>query len=189
MEIRKFSSKLGVIVLSIVLLTGISLVPTLQIGVEGRGQPHRLTTPTTSPTPTTPPTSTATTSFTTPQPRPAPPVTTTTITTPPPPPVTTTTTRITPAPTDTATPTPPTEATEGAANQSGMVMIPLSTMQMIMSQIQDAVTAVGSDNKADALTTLNSVEQELESAVDATGVSVQATTNLNDGGGSGDSEQ
>jgi hypothetical protein len=70
-----------------------------------------------------------------------------------------------------------------------MVMIPLSTMRMIMSQIQDAVTAVGSDNKADALTTLNSVEQELESAVDATGVSVQATTNLNDGGGSGDSEQ
>jgi hypothetical protein len=187
MELRKFSSKLGVIVLSIVLITGISLVPTLQIGVQGRGGQ---TTPTISPTPTVPSTSTATTSFTTPQPRPAPPVTTTTITTPPPPPpVTTTTTRITPAPTDTATPTPPTEATEGAANQSGMVMIPLSTMQMIMSQIQDAVTAVGSDNKADALTTLNSVEQELESAVDATGVSVQATTNLNDGGGSGDSEQ
>jgi hypothetical protein len=68
-------------------------------------------------------------------------------------------------------------------------MIPLSTMQMIISQIQDAVTAVGGDNKADALTTVNSVEQDLESAVDATGVSVQATTNLNDGGGSGDSEQ
>jgi len=187
MELRKFSSKLGVFVLSIVLITGISLVPTLQIGVQGRGGQ---TTPTISPTPTVPPTSTATTSFTTPQPRPAPPVTTTTITTPPPPPpVTTTTTRITPAPTDTVTPTPSTEATEGAANQSGMVMIPLSTMRMIMSQIQDAVTAVGSDNKADALTTLNSVEQELESAVDATGVSVQATTNLNDGGGSGDSEQ
>jgi hypothetical protein len=186
MEFRKFSSKLGVIVLSIVLLTGISLVPTLQIEVQARGGQ---TTPTISPTPTTPPTSTATTSFTTPQPRPAPPVTTTTITTPPPPPpVTTTTTRITPAPTDTATPTPPTEATEGAANQSGMVMIPLSTMQMIMSQIQDAVTAVGSDNKADALTTLNSVEQELESAVDATGVSVEATTNVDDGGGSGDTE-
>src|SRR5919107_57030 len=45
-------SKLGVIVLSIVLLTGISLVPTLQIGVEGRGQTHRLTTPTTPTTPT-----------------------------------------------------------------------------------------------------------------------------------------
>jgi hypothetical protein len=44
-------------------------------------------------------------------------------------------------------------------------------MQMIMSQVQHAMTAVGSDNKADALTTLNSVEQELESAVDATGVS------------------
>jgi hypothetical protein len=52
-----------------------------------------------------------------------------------------------------------------------MVMIPLSTMQMIMSQVQHAMTAVGSDNKADALTTLNSVEQELESAVDATDVS------------------
>ena len=64
-----------------------------------------------------------------------------------------------------------TEGGAGAANQSGMVMIPLSTMQMIMSQVQHAMTAVGSDNKADALTTLNSVEQELESAVDATGVS------------------
>jgi hypothetical protein len=190
MEIRKFSSKLGVIVLSIVLLTGISLVPTLQIGVEGRGQPHRLTTPTTSPTPTTPPTSTATTSFTTPQPpRSAPPVTTTTITTPPPPVTTTTTTaRITPAPTDTVTPTPTTDAADGAANQSGMVTIPLSTIQMIMSQVQDAMTAVNSENKTGAMTTLNSVDQELKSAVDATGVSVEATTNVDDGGGSGDNK-
>jgi cytoskeletal protein RodZ len=188
MEIRKFSSKLGVIVLSIVLLTGISLVPTLQIGVEGRGQPNRLTTPTTSPTPTTPPTSTATTSFTTPQPpRSAPPVTTTTITTPPPP-VTTTTARITPAPTDTVTPTPTTDAADGAANQTAMVMIPLSTIQMIMSQVQDAMTAVNSDNKTGAMTTLNSVDQELKSAVDATGVSVEATTNVDDGGGSGDNK-
>jgi hypothetical protein len=182
MELRKFSSKLGVIVLSIVLLTGISLIPTLQIGVQGRGQPHRLTTPTISPTPATPPTSTATTSFTTPQPPlSAPPVTTTTITPPPPPVTTTTTTRITPAPTDTVTPTPTTDAAAGAANQSAMVMIPLSTVQMIMSQVQDAMTAVNSDNKTGAMTTLNSVDEELKSAVDATGVSVEATTNVDDG--------
>ena len=33
----KFTSRLGVIVLSIVLITGISLVPMLQIEVQGRG--------------------------------------------------------------------------------------------------------------------------------------------------------
>lgn len=64
----KFTSKFGVIVLFIVLITGIFLVPTLQIGVEGRGQPHRLTIPNTSPTPTTPTTSTATFASMTPRP-------------------------------------------------------------------------------------------------------------------------
>ena len=44
-------SKLGVIVLSIVLLTGISIIPTLQIEVQGRGQPQRTTTPAISPDP------------------------------------------------------------------------------------------------------------------------------------------
>ena len=38
MHLRKFTQKLGVIILFIVLFTGISLVPTLQIGVRGQVQ-------------------------------------------------------------------------------------------------------------------------------------------------------
>jgi hypothetical protein len=192
MMLRKFSPKLGVVVLSIVLLTGISLVPTLQIEVQGRGQPQR-TTPAISPTPTTPLTSTATTSYTTPQPPRAPPVTTTTTTeeATPAPPVTRaiTTTRITPGSTDTANTSPEVDAATGAAvnqtggeggaavNQSAIVMIPLSTMQLLMSQVQDATTAVDGNNKADAMKALNSVDQELKGALDASGVSVKTTTN------------
>ena len=192
MILRNFSPKLGVVVLSFVLITRLTLVPTLQIGVQGQAKQHRLTTPATPATPTKPPTSTATTSYTTPQPPRAPPVTTTTTTeeATQAPPVTTTaatTTRITPASTDTANTSPAVDVTTGAAvnqtggngavNQSAMVMIPLSTMQLLMSQVQDAMTAVNNDNKDEAMKALNSVDQELKSAVDASGVSVETTTN------------
>jgi hypothetical protein len=161
-------SKLGVIVLSIVLLTGIALIPTLQIGVQGRGQPSRLTTPATSPTPTTPPTSTATTASTTPRPAPAPSTDTAT------------TLRST-------TPTPDLEAVgeaanqteDGAVNQSAMVMIPQSSVMTMMSNLQAAMNAVDNDNKDETMTALNSVEQELRSAAAAAGISVGNTT---DGG-------
>ena len=45
MHLRKFTPKLRVIILFIVLFTGISLVPTLQIGVRGQVQ-HQQTPPT-----------------------------------------------------------------------------------------------------------------------------------------------
>ena len=61
MKLKKFSFKLGVIVLSIVLITGISLIPTLQIGVQGQVRRQQ------SPPPPTPGTSGA------PSPTPAPP--------------------------------------------------------------------------------------------------------------------
>ena len=67
MELRNSTSGLRVIVLSIiVLITGISFIPTLQIGVQGQLQQQDSATPVISPTPTTPPTSTATTDSTTP---------------------------------------------------------------------------------------------------------------------------
>ena len=79
------------------------------------------------------------------------------------------------------------DATAGAAvnqtgesradNQSAMVIIPLSTLQLLMSQVQDSMTAVNNDNKDEAMKALNSVDQELKSAVDASGVSVKTTTN------------
>jgi uncharacterized membrane protein YqhA len=155
----KTLSKLGVIVLSIVLLTGISLVPTLQIGVQGRGQPHRLTTPATSPTPTTPPTSTATTASTTPRSAPAP-------------------------PTDTTT-TPDLDAIGEAANktggggvinQSAMVMISQSLVMTMISDLQAAINAVDNDNKDEAMNALNSAEQQLKSAANAAGMSVENMT-------------
>jgi hypothetical protein len=189
MMLGKFSPKLGVVVLCFVLITGLTLVPTFQIGVQGQAKQQRLTTPATPATPTKPPTSTATTSYTTPQPPRAPPVTTTTTTeATPAAPVTTTatTTRITPASTDITNTSPEVDAAAGAAdnqtgesgadNQSAMVMISLSTMQLLMSQVQDAMTAVDNDNKNEAMTALNSVDQELKSAVDASGVSVETTT-------------
>jgi hypothetical protein len=63
----------------------------------------------------------------------------------------------------------------GVGNQSDMVMIPQSTMQMIMSQLQDAMTAVD-NNEVEVMTALNSVAQELKSAANASGVSVENIT-------------
>ena len=161
-------SKLGVIVLSIVLLTGISLVPTLQIEVQGRGQPHRLTTPNTSPTPTTPTTSTATFASTTPRPAPVPPTNTAT---------TTTTLRPTTPISDLAAIDESTNQTEdGAVNQSAMVMIPQSSARTMMSNLQAAMSAVDNDNKDEVIRALNSVDQELKSAATAAGMSVEKTT-------------
>ena len=68
MQLRKSTSGLRIIVLSIVLLSGISFVPTLQIRVQGQEQQQESLTPITPPTPTTPPTSTATTDSTIPSP-------------------------------------------------------------------------------------------------------------------------
>jgi hypothetical protein len=63
----------------------------------------------------------------------------------------------------------------GAVNQSAMVMIPQSTMQMVMSQLQDAITAIDSNNKDNATKAINSVDQELKSATNASGISIETT--------------
>jgi hypothetical protein len=173
-------SKLGVFALSIVLLTEISLVPTLQIGVQGQVQQQQ--SPLAPPTPGTiaPPS-------TIPEPPPEAIAPEQTTRPPPSPPAPTEPTSPPPAPETTTRPPPSFGAAgEGAANQtseggsivnqSDMVMIPLSTMQMIMSQLQDAMTAVDSNNKVEAMTALNSVDQELKSAANASGVSVGNTT-------------
>jgi hypothetical protein len=171
-------SKLGVLTLSIVLLTGISLVPTLQIGVQGQVQQQQ------SPLAPPPPGTTSA-----PSRIPAPPSQGTiaprqTISPPPPssPPA---------APETTTTRPPPSfgavgggaanqtgaadnqTAGGGAVNQSAVVMIPQSTIQMIMSQLQDAMTAVDSKNEVEATTALNSVAQELKSAANASGISIE----------------
>jgi hypothetical protein len=182
MELRKFTSKLGVILLSVILITGISLVPTLQIGVQG--QQHR-TTPATSPNPTTPPTSTATTTSTTPRSASAPSTDSTTATT-----ATTTTLRpITSIPgLDAVSEAANQTGGSGAANQSAMVMIPQSTMEMIMSNVQDAMTSVDSDNMEEAMMALESLDQELKSAANAAGMSVETTTDGGDASGDGDDD-
>ena len=180
---RKFTSKLGVILLSVILITGISLVPTLQIGVQG--QQHR-TTPATSPNPTTPPTSTATTSSTTPRSASAPSTDTTTATT-----ATTTTLRpITTTPGLDAVSEAANQTSEGGSivNQSAMVMIPQSTMEMIMSNVQDAMTSVDNDNMEEAMMALESLDQELKSAANAAGMSVETTTEEGDTSGDGDDD-
>jgi hypothetical protein len=162
-------SKLGVIVLSIVLLTGISLVPTLQIGVQGRGQPHRLTTPGASPGPAT-----------SPPPGKSPP---------PPTPGTSAAPSTTPAPPTPGTSPPLSSATirppsgfgvvGEAANQGATVVIPQSSVMTMLDNLQTAMNAVDNDNKDEAMTALNSANQELRNAATAAGMSVGNTT---DGG-------
>jgi hypothetical protein len=128
-------SKLGVLTLSIVLLTGISLVPTLQIGVQGQVQQQQ-----SSERPLSPGGSPSSGS-----------------TSPPP------TTR------------PALDAADGgAANQTAMVMIPLSSVMTMIDNVQIAMGAVGDDE--DAMMALESVDQELRSAATAAGMSVENTT-------------
>jgi outer membrane biosynthesis protein TonB len=187
-------SNLGVFALSIVLLTGISLVPTLQIGVQGQVQqqqsplapppPGTIAPPSTIPEP--PPETIA------PEQTISPP--------PPPPPAPTEPTSPPPAPETTTTRPPPSfgAAGEGAANQtseggsivnqSAMVMIPQSTMEMIMSNVQDAMTSVDNDNMEEAMMALETLDQELKSAANAAGMSVETTTEEGDTSGDGDDD-
>jgi hypothetical protein len=157
-------SKLLVIVLSIILLTGISLVSTLEIKVQGQVRQ--------SPAPPTPGTIAPPAS----SPAPPSPGGSPSSGTPPSPSLTT------PPALDTADGGGAANQTAGegggggAVNQSAVVMIPLSTMQMIMSQLQDAMTAIDSNNKDNATKAMNSVDQELKSAANASGISIETTT-------------
>ena len=144
MELREFTSELTVILLSIVLITGISLIPTLQIGVQGQ---IRYSPP---PTP-------GTTSV---------PSTTTTTTRPPP---------------DFGAADGAADQTEGsgAADQSATVMIPQSSVMMILDNLQTLMDAVADDE--DAMMALESIDQILRSAATAAGMSVENTTDEGDG--------
>jgi|SRR5215213_3865235 len=137
-------SKLGVLALSIVLLTGISLVPTLQIGVQGQVQqqlaPERPLSPGGSPSSgsTSPPPTT----------RPA---------------------------LDTADGGAANQTGGGGAvNQTAMVMIPQSSVMTMIDNLQTAMDAVADDE--DIVMALQSVDQELRSAANASGISIETTT-------------
>ena len=136
MQLRKFASKLrAIVLLSVVLITGIFLVPTLQIGVQGQVQQQQ-----SPPSPGGSPSSGSTS--------------------PPPPPSPTT-----PPALDTA---------DGrAANQTAMVMIPQSSVMTMLSNLQIAMNAVGDDEGA--MMALESVDQELRSAANASGMSIETT--------------
>jgi hypothetical protein len=172
-------SKLGVIVLSIILLTGISLVSTLEIKVQGQVQ--------NSPAPPTPGTTAPPASSAAPPSPGGSPSSGTTS----PPPLAPESPGGSPSSGTTAPPltTPPDLDTAdggqaanqtgeggGAGNQSAVVMIPLTIMQMIMSQLQDAVTAIDSNNKDNATKAMNSVDQELKSAANASGITIETST-------------
>ena len=154
MQLRKFTSKIRIIVLlSIVLLTEIAVVPTLQIAVQGQAQrqqspppPGTISPPSSIPAP--PPSETI-----------SPPSETTSSPTPP----------IIRRPT-----TSPALDTAGeAVNQSAMVMIPQSSVMMMLSNLQIAMNAVEDDE--DAIIALESVYKELRNAANAAGMSVETT--------------
>jgi hypothetical protein len=178
-------SKLLVIVLSIILLTGISLVPTLQIGVQGQVRqspapptPGTIAPPASSAAPPTPGGSPSSGSYSPPassaapsSPGGSPSSGSSSLSSP-----------TTPPALDTAedgggaaNQTGGEGGGGGAVNQSAMVMIPQSTMQMVMSQLQDAITAIDSNNKDNATKAMNSVDQELKSATNASGISIETT--------------
>ena len=163
-------SKLSVIGLSIILITGISLVPALQIRVQGQVQQSPAPpSPGGSPSSGTPPPPSAV-------PRPPSPGGSPSSGTPPPP-------SAVPRPPSpggspsSGTPPPPALDTAdggeaanqtggeggGAVNQSAMVMIPQNSMEMIMSHVQDAMTAIDVHNKDNATKALQSLIRELKS--------------------------
>ena len=154
-------SKLLVIGLSIILITGISLVPALQIRVQGQVQQSPAPpSPGGSPSSGTPPPAAAV-------PRPPSPGGSPSSGTPP------------PAALDTADGGEAANQTGGegggAVNQSAMVMIPQNSMEMIMSHVQDAMTAIDVHNKDNATKALQSLIRELKSAANARGISIEPT--------------
>ena len=161
-------SKLLVIGLSIILLTGISLVPTLQIKVQGQvRQSPAPPTPGGSPSSGTPPPPAASEVPESPGGSPSSGT--------PPPPAASEVPESPGGSPSSGTPPPALDTADGgeaanqtsgeggAVNQSAMVLIPQSTMQMIMNQLQDAMTAIDSGNKDNATKAMNSVDQELKS--------------------------
>ena len=120
-------SKLLVIGLSIILITGISLVSTLEIQVQGQVQQQQA--PTTPPSPGGSPAS------------------------------------------GNSPPSALDTADGGAVNQSTTIMIPQSSVMTMLNNLQTAMDAVADDE--DAMKALESVDQELKSAANASGISIQ----------------
>ena len=61
-----------------------------------------------------------------------------------------------------------------AVNQTAMVMIPQSSVMTMIDNLQTAMDAVADDE--DAMMALESVDQELRSAANASGISIETTT-------------
>ena len=142
-------SKLLVIGLSIILITGISLVSTLEIQVQGQVQQQQA--PTTPPSPGGSPASGNS----------------------PPPPVSSETPP-SPGGSPASGNSPPSAldtADGGAVNQSTTIMIPQSSVMTMLNNLQTAMDAVADDE--DAMKALESVDQELKSAANASGISIQ----------------
>jgi hypothetical protein len=59
----------------------------------------------------------------------------------------------------------------GAVNQSTTIMIPQSSVMTMLNNLQTAMDAVADDE--DAMKALESVDQELKSAANASGISIQ----------------
>ena len=163
-------SKLLVIGLSIILITGISLVSTLEIKVQGQVQQQRA--PTTPPSPGGSPSSGTS---------PPPPVSSEAPPSPggspssgtsPPPALDTADSRAVNQTSAVANQT--VGGGSGAVNQSAMVMIPQSSAMTMLNNLQTAMDAVADDE--DAIMALESVDQELKSAANASGISIQTTT-------------
>src|ERR671921_71634 len=62
----------------------------------------------------------------------------------------------------------------GEGNQTTMVMIPQSSVMTMIDNLQTAMDAVADDE--DAMMALESVDQELRSAANASGISIETTT-------------
>jgi hypothetical protein len=186
-------SKLLVMGLSIILITGISLVPTLQIGVQGQVQQQA---PPAPPSPGGSPSS-----GTSPPPAlqapPAPPSpggSPSSGTSPPPPAYSEAPPSPGGSPSSGTSPPPPALDTadggavnqtsevanqtgggsSGAVNQTAMVMIPQSSVMTMIDNLQTAMDAVADDE--DAVMAIQSVDQELKSAANASGISIETTT-------------
>ena len=66
-------------------------------------------------------------------------------------------------------------AAGGAVNQSAMVMIPQSDMNMIMTNMTDAMQELSDGNTESAMMALESVDQALRSSATEAGMSMPAT--------------
>jgi hypothetical protein len=163
-------SKLLVMGLSIILITGISLVPILQIGVQGQVQqqaPPAPSSPGGSPS-----SGTSSPPPTYPEAPSSPGGSPSSGTSSPPPALDTADGGAVNQASSVANQTG--GGSSSAVNQTAMVMIPQSAVKTMIDNLQTAMDAVADDE--DAMMALQSVDQELKSAANASGISIENTT-------------